>query len=183
MKCAILVSKIMFGVVLFLLTNQAFSQYAESPLKGRKWYSFAGGLNSADFISWQGMASFSMRGEAVLTQTRLAFTQELVNPKNDDITFRRNKMAEFALMWGDGWGNKKWYATGSIGFGFNVRFFGRRTDYEDEYLTVITAGVPIQLEFGMKLGKSSGINLTGVGNWNFRQPYLGCNVGYFILIK
>ncbi len=158
-------------------------QYEDNPLRGERWMSFGGGLNSADFWSWQGMVSYSKRGETSLVQSRICFTQELLIAADDSCTDRRNKLTELGLLWGDGWAGKKWYATGALGFGFNVRQFCRKADYENEYVTGITLGVPFQIEAGLRLGKYSGISLVGVGNWNFRESYAGAHLAYIRYLR
>lgn len=154
------------------------AQYTDNPLRGNRWVTIGAGLNTADYWSWQGMLSYSKRGETSLVQARLAFTQELWIEVSDSCTESRNKLTEVGVLWGDGWGGKAWYATGSVGFGFNLRQFCRKADYENEYVSGITLGVPFQLEAGLRLGKYSAISLVGVGNWNFREPYAGAHLAY-----
>jgi hypothetical protein len=154
------------------------AQYTDNPLKGRRWISFSAGVNTADYYSWQGMISYTKRGDASLTQVRVAHTQELLFAPNDSCTSRLNRLSEFALLWGDGWGGKKWYVTGAVGFGLNVRMFCRQISYEDQYITSVTVGVPVQVEMGVYLGKKSAIGLIGTGNWNFRESYAGLNLAY-----
>jgi hypothetical protein len=160
-----------------------FSQYEDSPLRGNRWFSVGGGLNTSDYWSWQSMLSYSKRGEGSLIQVRAAFTQELWMAPNDSCTERHNKLSEFGVLWGDGWGGKGWYVTGSVGFGFNVRQYCRRADYENEYITGLTLGVPFQVEAGLRFGKYSAVTLTGLGNWNFREPYVGALLAYTRFLK
>ena len=157
---------------------QVIAQYEDNPLRGQRWVSVSGGLNTSDYWSWQGMVTYSKRGEGSLVQTRVALTQELFMAADDSCTEKHNKLAEIGVLWGDGWGGRSWYVTGSVGFGFNVRQYCRRADYENEYITGVTLGVPFQVEFGVSVGKKSGLSLLGVGNWNFREPYAGMHLAY-----
>jgi len=158
------------------------AQYSDNPLRGKRWYSVGAGINSSDYWSWQGMFSYSKRGETSLVQARVAFTQELWIASNDSCTEKHNKLIELGVLWGDGWGGKHWYATGSVGFGFNVRMYCRPADYGYEYITGLTLGVPFQIEAGVLLGKKSGLSLIGVGNWNFREPYLGAQLALYRML-
>lgn len=170
------------GVMLLFACFFAFvshAQYEESPLKGKKWYTVSVGANSMDLSAWQGMASFSSRGETVLTQARVAYSQELFKADHDSCPEHKNRLAEAGILWGDGWGGKKWYATAAIGFGFNVRMFCRYSEYQNQYITAVTLGLPVQIEAGFLVSKNIGINLVGVGNWNFRAPYAGGHLGVF----
>jgi len=168
-------------VLLFSIFSQA--QYEDNPLKGKKWTTVSGGVNTMDFVSWQGMMSYSSRGETVLTQTRLAYSQELIKAPDDSCAEHRNRLIEAGLLWGDGWGKKKWYVTGAIGFGLNVRMYCDHSVYESRYLTAVTLGIPAQVEFGVMVSKKMGINVVAVGNWNFRAPYAGAHLGMFYLLK
>src|SRR5690606_19234152 len=84
------------------------AQYTENPLKDVRWMSMSVGANTADHVSWQTGITYSTRGETLLTQMRIMYSQELIEAPDDSIFFRKNKLAEFALMWGDGWGGKNW---------------------------------------------------------------------------
>jgi hypothetical protein len=161
----------------------ALAQYEDNPLRGSRWVSVGGGINSSDYWSWQGMVTYSKRGEGSLVQVRGAFTQELWMADNDSCTERHNKLSELGVLWGDGWGGRNWYVTGSVGFGLNVRQYCRKADYENEYITGLTLGVPFQVEAGLRLGKYSAVTLTGVGNWNFREPYAGALLAYTRFLK
>jgi len=169
--------------ILLLMSLSLSAQYSDNPLRGKRWYNVGAGLNTADYWSWQGMLSYSKRGEGSLVQTRFAFTQELWIAPNDSCTEKHNKLFELGLMWGDGWGGKRWYATGSVGFGFNMRMYCRKNGYANEYITGLTLGVPLQIEAGVLLGKQSGISLIGTGNWNFRQPYLGAQLAFYRMLN
>lgn len=159
-------------------TSAAHAQYEDNPLRNRRWYSVSGGLNTSDYWSWQGMFSYSKRGEGSLIQTRLAFTQELWMAPNDSCTEKHNKLSELGVLWGDGWAGKRWYVTGSMGFGFNVRQYCRSAGYNYEYITGLTLGVPFQVEAGLLLGKKAGLSIIGIANWNFREPYAGAHLAY-----
>lgn len=168
------------GLLLVIITtaHAAFSQYEENPLTGMKWLTLSGGLNTADNISWQGMASASMRGETMITQFRLGYSQEFIEAQNDTCTERKNRIAEMGVLWGDGWTSRKWFFTGSVGFGLNMRMYCTDADYGDfRYITALTIGVPAQIELGYLLNKKWAVTFVGVGNWNFRQPYGGAHLG------
>ncbi len=172
---------ILFTMFYFIATLRA--QYEDNPLKNHRWFSISSGVNSMDYLSWQGMGTYSMRGESVLTQFRLAYSQELVKADGDSCTERHNRLAEAGVMWGDGWSGKKFYVTGSAGFGLNVRMFCRHNLYENQYLTLVTLGIPFQTEIGVMLTNRFGINLIGTANWNFRAPYFGGSIGAFWRLK
>jgi hypothetical protein len=175
--------KFLFALVVVLtLSSEICAQYSDNPLRGRKWYTAGAGLNSSDYWSWQTAFTYSKRGEGSLVQARMAYTQELWMAPDDSCTDRHNRLTELAVLWGDGWAGKRWYATGSIGFGFNMRMYCRKADYENEYITGLTLGVPIQIEAGVLLGKKSGLSLIGMGNWNFREPYLGGQLAFYRLL-
>ena len=171
----------LFSAALFLFFGRenAMAQYEDSPLKGERWATISGGPNSMDYLSWQGMGSLSIRGESVLTQVRIGYSQELIQPKLDSCSGRINRLTEIGLLWGDGWATNQWYATASIGFGLNMRMFCSHKLYEDKYITVMTIGVPTQIEFGVYINNKIGVNMVGVANWNFRAPYIGGHLGVF----
>jgi hypothetical protein len=175
----VLCSVFMCFLLTFLVCTDAKAQYEDNPLKGRKWFSVTGGVNTADYLSWQGLASFSSRGETVLTQARLGYSQELIKAPGDSCRDNMNRLSEAGLLWGDGWGKKNWFVTGAIGFGLNVRMYCDHGAYENRYLTAVTLGVPAQVEFGLQLSKQIGIELLLSGNWNFRAPYGGVHIGIF----
>jgi hypothetical protein len=179
-KC--LVNSVLLSV-LAVYCGRVAAQYNDNPLQGNRWVSVGAGINTSDYWSWQGMLTYSKRGEGSLIQVRGAFTQELWMAANDSCTERHNKLSEFGVLWGDGWGGRNWYATGSVGFGFNVRQYCRLADYDFEYITGLTLGVPFQLEAGVRLGKYSAVTLTGVGNWNFREPYAGALLTFTRFLK
>jgi len=154
------------------------AQYSDNPLRGSRWMSLSSGMNTSDNWAWQAMLTYSKRGEGSLVQARVGYTQELWLTEIDSCPEHRNKLVELGVLWGDGWGGKSWYVTGSVGFGFNVRRFCSRDGYENEVLTGLTLGVPFQVEAGLRLGKRSGLSLIGVGNWNFREPYAGAHLAY-----
>jgi hypothetical protein len=155
-----------------------YGQYDANPLTGMQWLTISGGLNTADHISWQGMAAASMRGETMITQFRLGYSQEFIESPNDTCTERKNRISEIGVLWGDGWTSRKWFFTGTLGFGMNVRMYCADADYgEFRYVTAVTIGVPAQVELGYLLSKKWALTFVGVGNWNFRQPYGGAHFG------
>lgn len=156
-----------------------FSQIEENPLKGKTWFNAGTGLTNMDNVSWQAFGSVAKRGETLTTQFRMAYSQEFIESTMDTCTERKNKLAEMGILWGDGWGGRKWYAHGSIGFGLNMRFYCDDADYGYRYLTAITIGVPAQIELGAMIDPHLGIALVGTGNWNFRAPYAGGTLGIF----
>lgn len=160
------------------------AQYEENPLKGKKWLTLSGGLSTADHISWQVACTGSSRGETMITQARLAYSQEFIEGRDDSATFRKNRILEAGLMWGDGWRTRKWYVNGSLGFGFNIRMYEDDGLYEDfRYLTAVTIGVPAQIEAGAIIGKKWGLGIVVLGNWNFRQPYVATHLGFVYRIN
>lgn len=177
------VGKFLFILFCCSAVNTVSGQYEDSPLKGKKWATLSVGVNSADFLCWQGMGTFSSRGETVLTQLRLGYSQELLIASNDSCTEKRNRLSEIGLLWGDGWGGKKWYVTAAVGFGMNVRMYCDHGQYENRYLTAVTLGVPAQIELGLMINKNIGVNMVGVGNWNFRAPYFGGHLGFVYRFK
>ncbi len=170
--------KAALALVLLTTGKGAFAQYEANPLTGMKWLTISGGLNTADHISWQGMASASMRGETMITQFRLGYSEEFIESPNDSCTQRKNRIIEAGVLWGDGWTSRKWFFTGSVGFGLNMRMYCADADYGDfRYVTAMTIGVPAQIELGYLLNKKWAMTFVGVGNWNFRQPYVGAHLG------
>ncbi|MFN8697752.1 MAG: hypothetical protein ACK5XQ_00370 [Flavobacteriales bacterium] len=167
-------------LLLLLLTSPAFAQYTANPIEGMQWLTVSGGLNTADNVSWQAGLSFAKRGEVLMTQMRAMYSQELIEAPDDTCFASKNKLIEIGLMWGEGWGGRYWYVSGGVGLGLNVRSY---CDYaiqnKDEFRTVtaVTIGVPAQIDAGIWVSKTIGINLQVLGNWNFRQPYIGAHLG------
>jgi len=159
------------------------AQYKENPLKDRKWASLSGGVNSADNVSWQVMGNLSSRGDFFVTQLRLGYSQELIEPVNDPFTFRKNRLVELSYLLGDGWGGKHWYATGTVGFGLNVRMYADSGDYQLRYVTTLSPAIPAQIDFGLLLNKQWGAGISVVGNLNFRQSYFGALLGVTYRMK
>ena len=168
----------LFAAFLLLFRGQVVAQYSDNPLRGMRWVGVSSGMNTSDNWAWQGMLTYSKRGEGSLVQARAAYAQELWLTGNDSCPEYRNKLAEFGVLWGEGWGGKSWYVSGTVGFGFNVRRQCKPGGYENEIETGLTLGVPFQIEAGIRLGEYSGISLIGVGNWNFREPYVGAHLAY-----
>lgn len=172
-------SIIAFLVLLSL--SQAKAQYESNPLADKAWVNFSNGFNTGDHISWQTALSYSKRSDVLIMGYRLSYSQELIEAENDSVLSPKNKLLEAGIMWGEGYGGENWYVSLSGGMGLNVRIVG--DDIEDtdktETITAVTIGVPVQLEAGVLLTKNWGINLTGVANWNFREPYVGAHLGFF----
>lgn len=167
-------------ICLFCSTSPLLGQYTDSPLKGQRWLNVAGGLGTMDHISWGVGATFSKRGETLLTQVKLAYNQEFIESDHDTCTSRKNRLLETGIMWGDGYAWRHGYVSGSIGFGFNVRYYCDKGDFNDRYLSALTIGLPAQIEAGFYIGKNWTAGVTLVGNWNLRSPYVApyLGVGY-----
>ncbi len=180
-------SPYIFGLCIFFMlifvSNISDAQYTENPLKEKRWIGFAGGLNTADNISWNGTAFYTKRSEVILTTTRVGYSQEFIESANDSCFSMKNKIAEFGIMWGDGWGGDHWYLTGAAGFGFNVRRYCDDRAQGDVGLTAVTVGIPFQVEIGAMLNPRLGVVLVAMGNWNLRQAYLGANLGMVWRLK
>lgn len=168
---------------LFILGGHVvMAQYEDSPMKGMKWNQVSMGLNSSDYRSWNLTAVGHQRGESALVSQRLSFSQELISSPLDSILSPKNRQLETALMVGEGWKGKRrdwWLATG-VGMSLNARMFADfkpQSNSEIVYLTKFTMGAAGHFEAGWMLTKTMGMVVNGYGNWNFRQPYWGCNVG------
>jgi hypothetical protein len=174
-----------FGAFIILMSYSTLSraQYTENPLKDKRWVGFAGGLNTADNISWNGTVFYTKRSDVILTTIRAGYSQEFIESAADTCTSMKNKIAEIGLMWGDGWGGNNWYLTGSAGFGLNVRRYCDDRDEGDVGLTAVTIGIPFQVELGAMLNPRLGVVLVAMGNWNLRQAYLGANIGMVWRLK
>jgi hypothetical protein len=174
-----------FGAFIILMCFSTLSkaQYTENPLKDKRWVGFAGGLNTADNVSWNGTVFYTKRSDVILTTIRAGYSQEFIESAADTCTSMKNKIAEIGLMWGDGWGGNNWYLTGAAGFGFNVRRYCDDRDEGDVGLTAVTIGIPFQVELGAMLNPRLGVVLVAMGNWNLRQAYLGANIGVVWRLK
>jgi|GEM_PF-818930 len=174
-------------ILLFTTVITSLSaQYTVNPLTDKRWMSVSGGANTADNISWQAGVSYAFHGETLLTQMRVMYSQELIEAPDDSCFAYKNRIAEFGIMWGDGWGGRHWYVSGAIGMGVNVRMYcdEKPQDKESfEYFAATTIGVPAQAEVGVLVSESVGINLSVLGNWNFRQPYIGAHLGVVYRLK
>jgi len=175
MKNQILFALLCLGLV------QAHAQYEKNPLVESQWLSISGGLNTADYRSWQAMASYSYRSDIMLTQYRLAISQELIEGPNDSIFYKKNRIIETGILWGDAYTKKKWYISGGLGMGLNIRMYGDTAIQNDSafrYITAVTIGIPAQLETGFWISPNAGIGASIVANWNFRQPYVGAHLHF-----
>ena len=171
-----------FAPLLFLvcISFALQAQYTTNPMLNTRWSSFGIGANSSDNISYQLFASKSKYEETVSTTIRAAFSQELIEGKDDSIFFKKNKSFEVGILWGQVWGRNNLFLAASVGMGFTLRMYG------DSALQVInqfvykagaTIGVPAQIEMGY-LSKKGGLSLMLTGNWNFREPYFGAVICY-----
>jgi hypothetical protein len=163
-------------IFLLLPLGYACAQYEKHPLEERQWVALMNGVNTADNISWQTTGTFSYRSDFMLTQVRLGFSQEYIEGPEDSIFFRKNRIIETGILWGEAFAKKNWYVSGSIGMGLNIRLYGdsavqNKTDFR--YLSAVTIGVPAQIETGVWIGPSFGLGTGIIANWNFRQPYVG----------
>ena len=159
-----------------------FAQYEDSPMKGTKWNQFSAGLNTSDYRSWNTAFNLHQRGESALLSQRISLSQEWISAPNDSILSRKNRQIEAALMVGEAWKGKRkdwWLATG-VGMSLNVRMFADfypQSRTEIDYLTKFTMGAAAHGEAGWMFSKNWGALIHLYGNWNFRQPYAGVNVG------
>lgn len=177
--------KIKASHIIFLVTSlisfRMHGQYESNPLADKAWVNFSNGFNTGDNFSWQSAISYSKRSDVLIMGYRLSYSQELFEADNDSVFSPKNRLLEAGIMWGEGYGGKNWYVSLSGGMGLNVRIVG--DDIEDtnetETITAVTIGVPVQLEAGALMGQNWGINITGVANWNFREPYVGAHLGFF----
>lgn len=171
-----------FAPLLFLvcISLVAKAQYTTNPMLNTSWTSFGLGANSADNLSYQLFASKSKYEETVSTTVRAAYSQELIEGKDDSIFFRKNRSLEVGVLWGQVWGKNNMFLAASAGMGLTLRLYG------DSALQVIdqfvykagaTIGVPAQIEMGY-LSKKGGLSLMLTGNWNFREPYYGALLCY-----
>lgn len=161
-----------------------FGQYEANPLNNKKWLSVSAGANSADAGAWQSMLCFHNRSENLLTTIRFGFSQELGLNPNDTCTVKQNKTWELGLLWGDGYSGKRFYFVAAAGMGVVLRRQCKYVPYEDQaYGTRYTIGVPAQIQLGAKLSNKASIHIDVVGNWNFREPYVGALLGMSYYFK
>jgi hypothetical protein len=165
------------GCILWSSSPEACCQYGNNPLKNQRWMTYTAGMGTMDYISWTTSGSYSKRGETLLTQVKLAYSQEFIESKNDSCTSVKNRLAESGILWGDGYAWKHGYVSGALGFGFNIRFYCDQGAYEDRYLSALTIGLPAQIETGFYIGKQWNAGLVLSGNWNLRAPYLAAQIG------
>jgi hypothetical protein len=161
---------------------ESVAQYEDSPMKGVRYAHVSGGLNTSDFRSWNTSLYAHQRGESALVSQRLSFSQEYISAPNDSILSKKNRQLELAFMVGEGWKGKRkdwWVATG-VGMSLIARMyadFQPQSPTEIDYLTKFTMGAAGFAEAGWMVQKNWGIVLNAYGNWNFRQPYWGANIG------
>lgn len=156
------------------------AQYTTNPMLNTSWTSFGLGANSADNLSYQLFASKSKYEETVSTTLRAAYSQELIEGKDDSIFFRKNRSLEVGVLWGQVWGKNNMFVAASAGMGLTLRLYGdsamQVTD-QFVYKAGATIGVPAQIEMGY-LSKKGGLSFMLTGNWNFREPYYGAVICY-----
>ena len=171
-----------FAPLLFLvcISLVAKAQYTTNPMLNTSWTSFGLGANSADNLSYQLFASKSKYEETVSTTVRAAYSQELIEGKDDSIFFRKNRSLEVGVLWGQVWGKNNMFLAASAGMGLTLRLYGDsalQVIDQFEYKAGATIGVPAQIEMGY-LSKKGGLSLMLTGNWNFREPYYGALLCY-----
>ena len=171
-----------FAPLLFLvcISFALQAQYTTNPMLNTRWSSFGIGANSSDNISYQLFASKSKYEETVSTTIRAAFSQELIEGKDDSIFFKKNKSFEVGILWGQVWGKNNLFLAASAGMGLSLRLYGDSAiQVIDQfvYKAGATIGVPAQIEMGY-LSKKGGVSLMLTGNWNFREPYYGALLCY-----
>jgi hypothetical protein len=171
------------GYILGINAPCASGQYGDNPLKNQRWMTYTVGMGTMDYISWTTSGSYSKRGETLLTQVKLAYSQEFIESENDTCTSVKNRLAESGILWGDGYAWKHGYLSGALGFGFNIRFYCDQGAYEDRYISALTIGLPAQIEAGFYIGKQWSAGLVLSGNWNLRAPYLAAQVGVGYRLK
>lgn len=167
--------------LLWISCLSAYAQYEKNPLEEAQWLSISGGMNTADYRSWQGMATYSYRSDVMLTQYRLGFSQELMEGPSDSIFYKKNRIIEAGILWGDAFTKKNWYISGGLGMGLNIRMYGDsavQSDSSFRYLTAVTIGIPAQIETGFWISPNAGIGASVIANWNFRQPYVGAHLHF-----
>jgi len=168
---------------LFLLGPvQSMAQYEDSPMKGVRYAHVSAGGNTSDFRSWNTSLYAHQRGESALVSQRLSFSQEYISAPNDSILSKKNRQLELALMVGEGWKGKRkdWWAATGVGMALVARMyadFKPQSETDIDYLTKFTMGAAGFAEAGWMVQKNWGVVLNAYGNWNFRQPYWGVNVG------
>lgn len=167
------------------LSLVALGQYTTNPMLNTSWTSFGLGANSSDNLSYQLFASKSSYEETVSTTLRAAYSQELIEGKDDSIFFRKNRSLEVGVLWGQVWGKNNLFLSASAGMGLTLRLYGdsamQVTD-QFVYKAGATIGVPAQVEMGY-LSPKGGLSLMLVGNWNFREPYYGALICYTRKLK
>jgi hypothetical protein len=156
------------------------AQYTTNPMLNTSWTSFGLGANSADNLSYQLFASKSTYEETVSTTLRAAYSQELIEGKDDSIFFRKNRSLEVGVLWGQVWGKNNMFLAASAGMGLTLRLYGDSAmQVIDQFIykAGATIGVPAQIEMGY-LSKKGGLSFMLTGNWNFREPYYGAVLCY-----
>ncbi len=171
-----------YALPLFLvcISLVAQAQYTTNPMLNTTWTSFGIGANTSDNLSYQLFASKSTYEETVSTTLRAAYSQELIEGKDDSIFFRKNRSLEVGVLWGQVWGKNNMFVAASAGMGLTLRLYGdsaMQVIDQFVYKAGATIGVPAQLEMGY-LSKKGGLSLMLTGNWNFREPYYGALLCY-----
>jgi hypothetical protein len=159
----------------------SMAQYEESGMKGVTWYSLGGGINSADYQSWNFSASMAQRGESAMVLGKFSTSHEMKSSPQDSIFSPQNSISELALLVGEAWQSKggRVYVDCSVGMGVEYRVYGDFADgnnLETVRKTQVTMGIPGQVELGWMFHPNWGLSTQVYGNWNFRMPYAGVNL-------
>ena len=166
------------------ISTRTAAQYEANALANKSWFSLAGGVNNFDYWSWNTQFSYSHRSDFLLTQYRASFTQELIQSKKDTCTMHKEKHMELGVLWGDGFATKRVYFTATAGMALMIKHYCKALPYDKEaYVTGVTFGIPVQVEFGIMISKQAAINIMAIGNWNFHDPYYGALLGFTYRLK
>ncbi len=152
----------------------SFAQPAPNPLKDKRWRGGGVGVHSGDYLSYSAMAWQARRSDQIVTGFRLGYSQELITGPKDSCTVSRSRSIEGGIMWGDGYGNDKYYLSAMAGMGLMQRWYCDDDD-PGEFIkkSRLTIGVPFQAEAGVSLSGDLRLGIALIANWNFLEPYAG----------
>lgn len=152
----------------------SFAQPEPNPLKDRRWRGGGVGMHSGDHLSYSAMAWQARRSDDIVTGFRLGYSQELITGPKDSCTVSRSRSIEGGIMWGDGYGNDKYYLSAMAGMGLMQRWYCDDDD-PGEFIkkSRLTIGVPFQAEAGVSLSGDLRLGVALIANWNFLEPYAG----------
>jgi hypothetical protein len=157
-----------------LMTAAAYAQPKANPLRDKAWNGLGAGMHNGDYVSYNVLAWRAVRSDYIITAYRLGYSQELITGPADSCTISRSKSLEAGIMWGDGYGNDRYYVCAMAGMGINQRWYCDDDD-PGEYVkkSRLTIGVPAQAEAGINITPDLKLGLGIVANWNFLEPYVG----------